>query len=285
MAVDVCSSSEPFISPRISFSHDLNNQSPETTTISSTIAAITTTFDFCTTSNRKLPPITSADELFLDGVLLPTKPKAIVSENAVIDVKQPYATKSYLSVESEMDEKKTNLTFIIEDKETAPDRKRLKELLTENDDKQERSSSRSFWKFTRTTSLNSSNDIRPKRLLRSLSLKRLLQSNLTLNHPRGNEDANVIKKSNSRKESSMSSSCFSSVHTLPATSSCFSSIHILPTTSGCNGDDSRRRLLTKKDSGGGIQINPTLNISTGYNMNLFGYGSLFCKGKPKNKTK
>ncbi|KAK1425671.1 hypothetical protein QVD17_21026 [Tagetes erecta] len=191
MAVDVCSSSEPFISPRISFSHDLNNQSPETATVSSTIAAITTTFDFCTTSNRKLPPITSADELFLDGVLLPIKPKVVVSEHAVSDVKQTYTAKSFLLEETEEEDGITSLTFTTRDNETAPDRKRLKELLTENDDKQERSSSRSFWKFTRTTSLNSSNDTRPKRLLRSLSLKRLLHSNLTLNHPRGNDDTNV----------------------------------------------------------------------------------------------
>ncbi|MFS8028663.1 hypothetical protein Hanom_Chr16g01513081 [Helianthus anomalus] len=245
MAVDVCSSSEPFISPRISFSHDLNNQSFETTVVSSTVATITTPFDFCITPNVTLPPITSADELFLDGVLLPTqikKPKAAVSvsENEVMDVH----------------------------------RKRLKELLSESDDKQEKSSSRSlFWKFTRTTSLNSSNGAGPKRLFRSLSLKRLLHSNPTILNPRGDEDIKVIKKSNSRKEPLVSSSCFSSIHV------------DTPVSFGCNGNDSRRRSLIRKDSGGGVQINHVLNIPPA-NLNLFGYGtSLFCKGKSKNKNK
>ncbi|KAI3744349.1 hypothetical protein L1987_57428 [Smallanthus sonchifolius] len=243
MAVDVCTSSELFISPRISFSHDLNNQSSETAAIGSTNAAITTTtFDFFVTPHLKLPPITSADELFLDGVLLPTqtlnpKPKATVLGNEVMDVH----------------------------------RKRLKELLSEDNDKQEKSSSRSFWKFTRTTSLNSSNGTGTKRLLRSLSLKRMLHSHSTLN-PRGNEDIKLIKKSNLRKEPVLSSSCFSSIHT-PSV------------PSGCSGDDSRPRSLTKKDSGGGIQINPVLNIPPVYNTNLFGYGSLFCRGKSKNKNK
>ncbi|KAL8268906.1 hypothetical protein R6Q59_002704 [Mikania micrantha] len=233
MAVDVCScsSSEPFISPRISFSHDLNNQSSETATVTTT-TSISTAFDFCINTNLELSLI-SADELFSNGVLLPTqikKPKAVVSETEAVEVH----------------------------------RKRLKELLSENDDKLEKTSTRSFWKFTRATSLNSSNTMGPKRMLRSLSLKRLLHSSSTTN-PMGNEDVKVIKKSSSRKEPPVSSSCLSSVDTLP--------------------EPMGRRSLTKKDSGGGVQTNPALNISPAYNMNLFGYGSLFFKGKTKNKSK
>ncbi|KAK9051088.1 hypothetical protein SSX86_027714 [Deinandra increscens subsp. villosa] len=247
MAVDVCSSYEPFISPRISFSHDLNNQSSaKTETVTSAIADIHTTFDFCIAPNLKLTPVTSADELFYNGVLLPTqikKHEAGIVDNEVVDVH----------------------------------RKRLKELLSENEDEHEKSSSRPFWRFTRTTSLNSGNGngTGPKRLLRSLSLKRLLHSNSTSN-PRGDEDTKVMKKSNSRKEPLVSSSCFSSVSV---------SVYTPPEPLGCKGNDSGRRTLTKKDSGGGIQINPVLNIPSAYNRNLFGYGSLFCKGKTINKTK
>lgn len=241
MAVDV---SEPFISPRISFSYDLNNQSSDTiaasTTTTTAATAITNTFEFCITLNL-LQQITSADELFYDGVLLPTQ------------IKKP---------ENFLPKPKTPLP---ENKAMHVHRKRLKELLSDNDDeqhKQEKSSSTSFWKFARSTSLNSENGRGPKRLFRSLSLKRLLQSNSTDSalNPRENDAPVGIGKLNSGKEPAMVR------------------IH-----HSCQGDNSCRRSATKKNSGDVNKVNPILNIPPAYNMNLFGSGSLFCK--PKSKTR
>lgn len=243
MAVDVCSSYEPSISPRISFSHDLNNQSSEIapTTAVTTTTTTTTTFDFCITSNLA-QPITSADELFFNGVLLPTQIKKpdivcpnpndeLVSENEVIDVH----------------------------------RKRLKELLCDNnDEEQDKSSSRSFWRFMRTTSLNSNSTSRgPKRLFRSLSLKRMLRSNSTDSalNPSCNETIKVVEKE-------------------PSTL-----IQTPPVRHSCNDNSSSRRFVTRKNSddvyGGGKKINPVVNIPATYNRKLFGFGSLFCNSKPR----
>nr|GEX44507.1 hypothetical protein [Tanacetum cinerariifolium] len=234
MAVDICSTSEPFTSPRISFSYDLNNQSFEIATTITTNAPNTTTFDFHVTTNL-VQQVTSADELFFEGVLLPTqikkpetictKPNIVVLENKAVDVKK----------------------------------KRLKELLSDNNDEEhEKSASKSFWRFTRTTSLNSESGKGPKKLFRSLSLKRLLHNNTC---------TTVVEKSNSHKDVTMLPRCASITQTSPVQ------------------HNSSRLLVTKKKSDNGVKINPVLNIPSANNINLLGYGSLFCKGRLKNKTK
>ncbi|KAI3497873.1 hypothetical protein L2E82_13826 [Cichorium intybus] len=234
MAVDV---SEPFVSPRISFSYDLNSQSTEITTTTAGATAVTTTFDFCVSVDL-LQQITSADELFYDGVILPTQIRKPVNHCA-----EPK-------------------TAVSENEDMHVHRKRLKELLSDNDEehKQEKASSISFWKFARSTSLNVDNGRGSKRLFRSLSLKRLLRSNSTDSalNPKGNDAPAVIEKLNSGKE--------------PAK---------LPRCS--RGDNVWRRSVTKKNSGDGIKVNPILNIPPAYNMNFVGSGSVFCK--PKTKTK
>lgn len=197
-----------------------------------------------------LQQITSADELFYDGVILPTQirkpvnhcpePKTAVSENEDMHVH----------------------------------RKRLKELLSDNDEehKQEKASSISFWKFARSSSLNVDYGRGSKRLFRSLSLKRLLRSNSTDSalNPKGNDAPAVIEKLNSGKEPAK----------LPRSSS---SIQTAPIHYGCRGDNVWRRSVTKKNSGDGIKVNPILNIPPAYNTHLVGSGSFFCK--PKTKTK
>ncbi|KAI3720053.1 hypothetical protein L6452_20961 [Arctium lappa] len=254
MAIDVCSTSEPFISPRISFSHDLNNQSSDVPTTDATVVAAATTFDFCITSDI-LQQITSADELFFDGVLLPAQIKK--PENLL---PQPKSITSG-------------------DEATDVHKKRLKELISDvgddDDEEQEKSSSRSFWLFKQTTSLNSDNGRGSKRLFRSLSLKRLLRSNSTDSalNPRETVAPKVIEKSSSRKESTVFQRCSSSIQT--------------PTSHySYNGNNSWRQSNKKKNSGGGvIKINPILNIPPTLNMNSYGFGSFFSNDKPKNKSK
>ncbi|PWA59564.1 hypothetical protein CTI12_AA390560 [Artemisia annua] len=236
MTVDICSTSEPFISPRISFSYDLNNQSFE---IATTNAHNTTTFDFHVSTNL-VEQLTSADELFFEGVLLPTqikKPETICTKPNIV---------------------------VLENKDVDVKKKRLKELLRDNEEEQEKSTSKSFWRFTRTTSLNSESGRGPKKLFRSLSLKRLLHNNTTDStlNSKGNEAIKVVEKPNSLKDVTM-----------------------LPRCSSFNANSSSRRLVTKKKSDSGVKINPVLNIPAANNINLLGYGSLFCKGRPKNKTK
>ncbi|KVH97601.1 uncharacterized protein LOC112522763 [Cynara cardunculus var. scolymus] len=252
MAIDVCSASEPFISPRISFSHDLNNQSSDNHATAETVAAATTTFDFCITSEI-VQHVTSADELFFDGILLPAQ------------IKKP--ENLFLEPTTSGDEA------------TGIQKKRLKELISDreddDDEEQEKSSSRSFWTFKRTTSLNSDSGRGTKKLFRSLSLKRLLRSNSTDSglNPRGIVAPKVIENSNSRKESAGFQRCSSSVQT--------PSLH-----HNYNRNNSLRQSIKKKNSSGsGIKISPILNIPPAFNMNSFGFGSLFCNGKPKVKSK
>ncbi|KAI3817202.1 hypothetical protein L1987_10991 [Smallanthus sonchifolius] len=248
MAVDVCATS----SPRLSFSHDLQDQlsSDSTHPIRSDQLLLSPTFDFnfCTTSN-----LTPADELFSNGKILPTQ------------IKKPQISQTH--------DPKTKL------KHPNPDthKKRLKEFIEDQDQVNEKSLTRSFWQFRRSASLNCDNGkgLNPKGLLRSLSIKSLARSNSTGSalNPKPSSGQKVVEKS---KDSMFLRRCSSLNQPAPGSSS-----HVYY---------SYRNSNSKKNCREGIRIIPILNIPPAYNIskgtiNFFGFGSLFCNGKVKKKTK
>lgn len=255
MAVDVCSVSEVSISPRISFSHDLDDPSSEINSIQSDpnrsdqfLLSPSFDFTFCTTSN-----LTPADELFSNGKILPTQ------------IRKP--KNNHLPVP------KSEISPSIADTQ----KKRLKEFIFHNEEQDKSTStstSRSFWQFRRSTSLNCDNGKGPKGLLRSLSIKSLSRSNSTGSalNPKRNAGSKVMEKS---KEPVSLRRCSS------VTQPSVSSAHMYYSYQNSNGS---------RNSKGGIRIIPVLNIPPAYNiskgtMNFFGFGSLLCNGKSKKKTK
>ncbi|KAI3730589.1 hypothetical protein L1987_61760 [Smallanthus sonchifolius] len=248
MAVDVCATS----SPRLSFSHDLQDQSSPsdpTHPIRSDQLLLSPTFDFnfCTTSN-----LTPADELFSNGKILPTQ------------IKKPQITHTH--------HPKTNPN-------SDTHKKRLKEFIEDQDQENDKSLTRSFWQFGRSASLNydSGKGLNPKGLLRSLSIKSLARSNSTGSalNPKRSSGQKVVEKS---KDSMFLRRCSSLNQPAPGSSSS-SQVYY-----------SYRNSNSMKSCREGVRIIPVLNIPPAYNIskgtiNFFGFGSLFCNGKVKKKTK
>nr|XP_043613248.1 uncharacterized protein LOC122585203 [Erigeron canadensis] len=262
MAVDVCSSSEVLISPRISFSNDLKDTSSTDinsiyldTTINPTrsdqlLLSPTFDFSFCTTTN-----LTPADELFSNGKILPTQLKKSQSTK----INDPLA-KPTKSPNSTIQKKPLKEFIFHEEKECDRDQEQ------EQEQEHEKTTSRSFWQFTRSVSLNCDNGKGPKGLLRSLSIKSLSRSNSTGSalNPKTNTGPKIVEKS---KESMFLRRC-ASLNQPPPSSS-----HVYYTFRNSN--------TTSKTCKGGIRISPVLNIQPAF----FGFGSFFCNGKVKKKTK
>ncbi|KAL7589080.1 uncharacterized protein LOC111911245 [Lactuca sativa] len=258
MAVDVCSASEVPISPRISFSHDINDPSSDINSIQSDpnrsdqfLLSPTFDFDFCTTSN-----LTPADELFSNGKILPTQ----IKKPKIIHLPVPKSETSPPNTDTQ--------------------KKRLKEFIF-NDEEQQKSTStsRSFWQFRRSTSLNCDNGKGPKGLLRSLSIKSLSRSYSTGSalNPKGNGGPKSMERS---KEPVSLRRCSSVAQSQNPASSSSSSTHMYYSYQNSSSRNSK----------GGIRIIPVLNIPPAYNISkgtisFFGFGSLLCNGKAKKKSK
>ncbi|KAJ4709917.1 Membrane-associated kinase regulator [Melia azedarach] len=265
MAIDVCSEiSSPGISPRISFSHDLNSQADSAERrLDSSLLDSSSDFDFCIGNNNNSffqDQLSSADELFSNGRILPT------------EIKKPAS--------SSRPRRATNTTSTDQ-----TEKKRLKEFLSMNDldDDDEiytKSSSKSFWQFKRSSSLNCEST-RSKSLIRSLHF--LSRSNSTGSAPNP-KPATVLskepQKQNLKRQQSVSKK--STTTTLPS-SGTYCSYNTFSTQ--------KPPLLKKCGSYGstGVRISPVLNIPPPYisnaTVNLFGFGSLFCNGKVKKKKR
>lgn len=124
MAIELCSDDS---SPRLSFSQDISQtdtvQTPSTNNSSSNID-----FDFCVFHQSFDLEVSSADELFFDGKILPIEMKRRIPPS--LPPKRPDDTKSHKLVIP--DDKKNEIS---------------------SDEKQ---SSKSFWRFKRSNSTNSS---------------------------------------------------------------------------------------------------------------------------------
>ncbi|KAI4294876.1 hypothetical protein MLD38_040444 [Melastoma candidum] len=273
MAVDVCSEivwscgSSPGISPRISFSHDLkgcDHVPVETCLVASDSAR---DFDFCITASQFFLELSRpADELFADGKILPmpmirTRSHAMRSDP---DPPKHPAIKGSLSIEGR--------TPRVQDSPPPAEKKQLKELLLFDPEESPRRATKSFWSFSRSSSLNCESQ-RSKGLIRSLQF--LARSNSTGSVLNANPDGNnSISKGNSKKGQQQCTGRRSV--SLSATGS----------TAPRGSEGSRRSY--GGGGGGGMRVSPVLNfhspVSIG-NVGLFGIGSFFCGSTRRLKKK
>lgn len=287
MAVDVCSEISSLVaSPRISFSYDLNQTDVVPIECfhrrsDALLVDFTTDFDFGITTKSFVQEISSADELFSNGKILPTQIKKHKTTKKEIHRSEPILVHPQPS--------KTTTTALhwenTNDQDTK--KKRLKEFLFESSEEEEeeeeveeeKPASKSFWQFKRSASLNCDNG-RSKGLIRSLQI--LARSNSTGSAP--NSKQTRLPKVTPPKKHSQKQSTFTCSNQQP----------VLP-FSGYNNQfyNSSGRPPSLKNcrsySSGVRIINPILNIPPSYiskgTANLFGFGSFFCNGKSKKKKK
>ncbi|XP_073300581.1 uncharacterized protein [Primulina huaijiensis] len=260
MAVDICSElSSPFATPRTPLSHDPIREEDE-----ENIAAFD--FNFCIIQNLS-QPISSADELFANGKILPLKFKKVQTHQS--DPIQPHSKPRKITI--------TPPHQTIENPIRNTEKKRLIEFLStsfDSDDQEynNRRFTKPFWKFRRSSSAceNGRNSISNGGLLRSLHF--LTRSNSTGSAPNPNPKHKVMQKQHSMKESS-------NLRSFP--------IQYYPYY-----NKSERPYLNKSSSrsyGNGVRISPVLNIPPTYvakgTVSFFGIGSFFCSKKSKKKKK
>ncbi|KAJ6324442.1 hypothetical protein OIU76_011693 [Salix suchowensis] len=263
MAIDVCSEiSSAGISPRISFSHDLN-QPTDAVSIEDhhhhrrlDSSLLDPDFDFCI-GNSFVQELSSADELFSNGKILPVEiRKHFISSKG--NNHQP------TSLTSQPRHQTTNETT---------EKKRLKEFLSASPDADEKPASKSFWLFKRSNSLNC-DSTRSKGLIRSLHF--LSRSNSTGSAPNPTKQA-MSSKETQKPKLHKQASVPSRKPSVP------SSAPFYPYNT-----QQKPPLLRKCGSyGNGVRISPVLNITPPYisrgAVNPFGLGLLFCNGKVKRK--
>ncbi|KZV42088.1 hypothetical protein F511_11684 [Dorcoceras hygrometricum] len=244
MAVDICSEiSSPFATPRISLSHDPIREEEEEDMVA-------LDFNFCIIQNLS-QPISSADELFANGKILPLKSNKIHSDP--IQPRKITAHPAHRPLEN-------------------PEKKRLIEFLSTNfdaDDQEDnnRRFNKPFWKFRRSSSAcenggSSSNG----GLLRSLHF--LTRSNSTGSAPKHK----VMQKQHSMKESS-------NIRSSP--------IQYYPYYGSAERPYNLKKSCSSRSYGNnGVRI---LNIPPTYiakgTVSFFGIGSFFCSKKSKKKKK
>ncbi|OAY31342.1 uncharacterized protein LOC110631172 [Manihot esculenta] len=256
MAIDVCTEiSSAGISPRISFSHDLN-QTADDVSIDRRLDSclLDSDFDFCISSSF-VQEFSSADELFSNGKILPIEIKKHFVSTKDTDQPKPVPSPRPL--------------------QTPTEKKLLKEFLSMSIDADEKPASKSFWQFKRSNSLNCDSS-RSKGLIRSLQF--LSRSNSTGSAPNPTKQAMFSKetpKPRLRKQHSVPS------RKSPAASSgAFYSY---------NSGQKPPQLRKCGSYGNGVRISPVLNIPAPHisrvTVSLFGFGSLFCNGKAKKKKR
>ena len=262
MAIDVCSEiSSAGISPRISFSHDLNQtdvlpNEDHCRRSDLTLLDSGSDFVFCigTSFVQELSP---ADELFSNGKIRAKEIKQNVTSPDEVRGSEPVSSCSLPSCT------------------VNTEKKRLKEFLSSSFDVEEKPPSKSFWQFKRSSSLNCDN-ARSRSLIRSLQF--LSRSNSSGSTP-NSKQTNLSKetqKPNLQKQPSVSSR--------KSSASC-------PSTYYYSYSSSQRPSLKKNSGsyGNGVRISPVLNLTPPYiskvTVSFFGFGSLFCNGKVKKKKK
>ncbi|CAJ2630698.1 hypothetical protein L195_g005526 [Trifolium pratense] len=270
MAIEVCTeiSNSPGISPRISFSHDLKNSNGsipvEDCHLRSDLRLLDSTSDFVfSITNGLSQQLSSADELFSNGKIVPMEIKKVISNGKIFPKK-----------------KSSSADKFFEPLQKTTVKKRLKEFLSdETDNEEERpslssSSSKYFWKFKRSSSLNFDTTGRNS-LIRSLQFLSRSNSTGSAPNPKQAELQRERQKQKLQKQSSVSSSRRSS-----SSSSTSSTYYFY---------NSSNKSSLKKCSSNGVRISPVLNLPQAYipkvTANFFGFGSLFCKGKIKRKKK
>ncbi|KAH6805370.1 hypothetical protein C2S51_030201 [Perilla frutescens var. frutescens] len=246
MAVDVCSEiSSPVVSPRISFSHDLKEldfvpvESHNHLHLNPTID-----FDFCITHNLQ---ISSADELFANGKILPVQIKKTTTTTT--------PPKQSPNINNDKNFKKKRLIEFLST--TADDDE-------EEEEEGQKPTAKPFWQFRRSSSVSCG---RPNGgLLRSLQFLTRSNSTGSVPSPKPAGFAKVMQKQNSLKEAAINrqNSCQYYHYNKPClgkSRSYGNGVRISPV----------------------LNFPPTY-IARG-TVSLFGIGSFFCSKKSKKKRK
>lgn len=257
------------ISPRISFSHDLDQkEDPESIDrhhrrLDASLLDSSSDFDFCFGNNSFVQELPSADELFCNGKILPIE---IKKKQQTFVAKQVHFSTEQQQQQQQQSTATTDNTG----------KKRLKEYLSmsiDGDDRHKPSASKSFWQFKRSNSLNCEST-RSKSLIRS-SLNQLFlsRSNSTGSAPNpkptlfSKETQNQKQPSLSRKSS------------------------LSRTSGGAFYNSTTQKPPLKKNCGAygngssSVRVSPVLNLPHYATVSFFGFGSIFCNGKAKKKKR
>ncbi|KAJ7943141.1 Membrane-associated kinase regulator [Quillaja saponaria] len=272
MAVDVCSEiSSTGISPRISFSHDLKNTDDAVPMDENHRRAdfclldSSSDFVFSISNGSFSQQLTSADELFSNGKIVPMEIKQVF--NPTKEAHQPEKPAPSCSESSNTPQ--------------CTVKKRLKEFLSTDFDAEEYDSekptTKSFWQFNRSSSLNCEAS-HNKGLIRSLQFLSRSNSTGSAPNPKQTELPKETQKQRLQRQPSVSSRRSSS-----ASSSCSSTYYFY------NSSQSPSLKKNFRSCSNGVRINPVLNLPPQFipksTVSFFGFGSLFCNGKFKKKKK
>ncbi|KAF7827800.1 hypothetical protein G2W53_018964 [Senna tora] len=240
MAIDVRSDT-----PRISFSHDLKKNTNDVA--SSPIedhsgSSGGSDFVFCI-ANRFSQKLSSADELFSNGKLVPTN---LLLESSPRRSQPP----------SSCSEKKRLKEFLSEDTEDEEEEEE------EEEEEQGRVSFKSFWQFKRSSSLNCDTTTRGKSLIRSLQFLSRSNSTGSALNPKHTE----IQKEIQRKQKLQKQSSVSSRRSLSSSSSSTSSSSTTTSTYYFYSSSQKGSLKIRNGGsyGNGVRISPVLNLPQAY---------------------
>ncbi|KAL3510760.1 hypothetical protein ACH5RR_030161 [Cinchona calisaya] len=297
MAVDVCSeiSSSLVASPRISFSHDLKEADIIPVDCqhrrSDALLLESIDFNFCISQSFSQELLSSADELFSNGKILPGQVKKITSirpneEQTFRQIHRSKPISSCFRKNTIIPSPAAATSSRTENEETALNsetkKMSLKELLSispESDaetEQEKKPASKPFWQFRRSSSLNF-DTCRRTTLIRSLNFLSRSNSTGSTPNPKPSVMPKVMQKQHSKKDQpySLKNRTNSSV---PSSSNHYFQLY------------ASYRSPSRKNYGNGVRISPVLNIphaciSSSVNLFGFGFGSLFCNGKSKKKKK
>ncbi|KAL6010858.1 hypothetical protein ACLOJK_001300 [Asimina triloba] len=275
MAVDLLTDNSGWVaSPRISFSHDLAEADDgdgipiERSRSDTFLSDPSPDFDFFI-AGRLEPESTSADELFSDGKILPLqfkKSEACSTPNAGIESPKPEAPHqpsppppSPQLPPAPKEQKKESLREML--------------ALSDAEEKSTTSSSKPFWRFNRSSSLNFAST---HKISSIWSLPLLSRSKST-------------GSANPNSNGSVSKDTHKPLHKTPTNSN----------PSQRSPPPLQRPPPTKRNGSGGrtqygyygnsIKINPVLNVPPPYiskgTTTLFGFGYFFCSGKEGGKSR
>ncbi|XP_055805344.1 uncharacterized protein LOC129874130 [Solanum dulcamara] len=285
MAIDVCCEiASLVVSPRISFSHDdgipiechQQQQQHHYRSDAFLLESSTIDFDFCVTDKQLF--ISSADELFSNGKILPFEFKKSTPFAEINPSLQKQPEKSLLENGKENTKKKSLKEFLSTD-------------LDDDDEEQQETTklpqAKPFWQFRRSSSLNYQNSQNSNVFLQFLARSNSTGSAPIQKNPKiyqkqssqreQREKIKVLRKSSSLSSSSTSSSSSSS--SFSTNFSSFNQSHPLHSSSSKKGQSHPLKKSYSRSYGNGVHVSPVLNIPHA----LFGLGSLFCNGKSKKK--
>lgn len=257
MAVELCTdNSSRGISPRISFSHDLNQSDivPIEPHIPLKSSLIDFDFDFCVSRRSYDQESSMADELFADGIILPIQ---IKRKNLPRKSKSSSSSSS-----SSLSSSSSSLLPPLPKPSVAPYNV---ETETSKETEEKQSNNKSFWKFGRSKSLNCGSICRrgfcslpllsrSKSTGSTASAKRSLISKDEPHHHHHHNNNGGLKVQTSQRN------LYSSYSQKPPLKKNYGSSF----------------------NSGVVQVSPVLNVTT---CKILGFGSIFSNGKDKGKKK